>query len=71
MASEATKQTHGVRRRLGAARALGQRLPQGATSCPKSNAVLLMDDTPGQLRDSISGRERDAHTAIEEGIESS
>jgi hypothetical protein len=32
-----------------------------------------MDDTPGQLRDSISSRERerDAHTAIEEGIESS
>uniref|UniRef100_A0A0A9GGG9 Prenyl transferase n=1 Tax=Arundo donax TaxID=35708 RepID=A0A0A9GGG9_ARUDO len=55
---EATKQTHGVRRRLGAARVAvqpAQRHRQEA-SCTKSNAFLLMD-TPGQLRDNILRKE--------------
>uniref|UniRef100_A0A0A9F8Q4 Prenyl transferase n=1 Tax=Arundo donax TaxID=35708 RepID=A0A0A9F8Q4_ARUDO len=57
-AGEATKQTHGVRRRLGASRVAvqpAQRHRQEA-SCPKSNAFLLMD-TPGQLRDNILHKE--------------
>jgi len=66
VAGKATKQTHGVRRRLGAAaaRVTGQLQRQDA-SFPKSNAFLLTD-TPGQLRDSISSRARDA--AIQEEI---
>lgn len=63
---KATKQTHGVRRRLGGARAPCQRLRQEATRCPQSSAVLLMDDTPGQLqlRDNISGRGRETPTQV-------